>query len=350
MSRTSSRGGWLAVRQGALGVCCVALCGAAILITTAVANAKPAANAKLSSSVLTVNMNPPQTIDPSEAATQEALGIINSAYVRLMQYGTEPGPKGTLEVDSSEVLPYLARSVKISDGNKRYTFRLNHATFNDGTPITSAAVKYSLDRDLKMGGAGLYVTTDVDPTLITSINTPSKYTVVLNLRQPNADMLTDLAQGQAAIVEPKVVEAHGGVVSGKINPWVSTHVAGGGGPFVLESFNAGTGAVLKRNPHYFSTPAKSAEIKVGFITSDLNLELQARSGAADITLDLSPEAAKTLESDKGVKVILNQTDQVQRMTMIDSLAPFNNHLVREALTYAVPYQQILQVADEASER
>jgi peptide/nickel transport system substrate-binding protein len=292
-------------------------------------------------SVLTVNTQAPLTLDPSTAYDANSLGLLQNFYVRLTQFGWKPGPAGTLQIDPQHVLPYLARSITISSDGKRYTFKLRPAKFNDGSPINAAAVKFSLERELTMGNTGAYVITNGISHLYASIQTPTPDTVVLNLTTPNTDMLRDLAESWGSIVEPKVVNQNGGVKAGGINQWMSSHIAGGGGPFLLQSYSPATSANLVRNPTFFGRPAKSSTIKMNFLTSDVTLALQARSGAADVTLGLSKQAVVGLKGAKGLRIIADQTDGVQRLTMVDTLPPFNNQLVREALTYALPYQDIL---------
>lgn len=300
---------------------------------------------KPQASVATLNVNlgkTPVTLDPGTAYDDISLGLLQNLYVRLTQYGTKAGPAGTVQVDPGRIVPYLARSWSVSKDGKRYTFKLRPAKFNDGTPIDAAAVKYSLDRALKMGNTGAYVIQNGIDKLFKSIQAPSRDTVVLNLNQPNTDMLKDLATAWGSIVDPKVVEQHGGVKAGAVNKWMSSNVAGGGGPFVLESYNPGIGAVLQRNPAFFQAPAKSATIRIKFVPSDVTLALQARSGEADVTIGLSPQATESLAGHKAVRVISNETDAIKRLGLVNTQRPFTNKLVRQALTYAVPYEDILK--------
>jgi peptide/nickel transport system substrate-binding protein len=99
--------------------------------------------------------------------------------------------------------------------------------------------------------------------------------------------------------------------------------------------------VLVANPSFFKQPA-SKKVIVNFIASDPTLVLQARNGSADVTLGLSKQSAHSLASNPNLKVIANDTSTAEQIGLPNDKPPFDNPKFREALTYAVPYEQILQ--------
>jgi peptide/nickel transport system substrate-binding protein len=296
------------------------------------------------SSAFVVNMPVgPATIDPAEDCGFTDLTIAEAVYTRLTQYGTKPGPNGTTQVDPGHIVPYLAKSWDITKGGLVYTFHLRSGVkFADGTPIDSHAVKFSFERAIKMAGCGGYFIYDgfYTPPLIKSIQTPNPLTVVITITTPDANVLQDWAQTAASIVNPTVVNAHGGVQKGKINTWMAGHVTPGGGPFLLQSYEPNKQAVLVANPGFFRQPA-SKKVIVNFIASDPTLVLQARNGSADVTLGLSKQSAHSLAGNPSLKVIANATASAEQIGLPNDKPPFDNLKFREALTHAVPYQQIL---------
>ncbi len=285
----------------------------------------------------------PATLDPANAAGLSDVAILYNTYVRLTQYGSKPGPDGTTQIDPSHIVPYFAKSIHVSKNGLVYTFDLpKGATFPDGKPEDAAAVKYSFDRLIGLGLVGQYFLEDgiYTPPLVQGIATPTSTTVVIRLSQPDANFLQDLAQGACSIVEPSVVQAHGGYQHGKINTWMASHVAGSG-PFLLQSYQPNSQAVLIANPHFSGTAPASSKIIVNFINSDATLLLQARSGSADVTLGMSKQSVHSLTGNQNVRIIANTTTDSEQIGLPNSRPPFNNVKLREALTYAVPYQQIL---------
>jgi peptide/nickel transport system substrate-binding protein len=284
------------------------------------------------------------TVDPAQACGTFDVDFLSQFYARLTQYGSAPGPQGTTQFDPDNIKPWFAKSWTVSKDGRTYTFTLPAgAKFANGDPMNAAAVKYSLNRSITTGGCGSYFILDglYTPALVKSVSAPDPATVVIRLNEADANFPQDLAQPAAGIVDPKVVEANGGVVKGKVNQWMQGHIAGGSGPYVLASYNPGTSASLQPNPNYFGPAAGSPKIKVNFIGDDSTLLLRARSGEADVTIGLSPQAAHSLVGNSCCKVVVNPTTMSLQIMMPGSHPPLNNADFRAALSYALPAQQIL---------
>jgi peptide/nickel transport system substrate-binding protein len=286
------------------------------------------------------------TLDPAQACGSFDVGFDGNIYSTLTAYGHKKGPAGTEQVDPGKIIPYFATSWKISKDGRVYTFKLpKGVTFPSGHPMDAKAVKDSFDRNIKTGGCGAYFIEDglFTPPLIKSVTAPNATTVVIRLNRADLNALQDWAQPGAAIVDPGLVEANGGVKKGVVNKWMQGHAAGNG-PFVLQSYNPANQAVLVSNPHFFGPKPASKKIIVNFIGNDSTLLLQARSGQADITLGLSKQAAISLKGDNCCRLIVSPTTQSLQILMPTGKdhAPFDNVAFRTALTYAVPYTDILK--------
>lgn len=293
---------------------------------------------------MVVNMSAgPSTLDPAWGCSLEDQGFIQNFYVRLTQYGKKDGPADTKMFDITNPEPYLAKSWEISEDKKVYTFNLrDDFYFENGVAIDSNAVKYSLERTIEVNGCGKYWIVDgfLDPPLIKSIETPDPLTVIISLTHPNSNFLLNMAMPPASILNPDVVEANGGIISGQPNEYLSSNVAGAG-PFLLESYMPNQRAVLVANPLFPGPGPNSDKIIVNFIQSPSTLLLQARTGEADVTMGLSKLAISQLERDPTVRVVAYPVVNVQQIILPNDRTPWDNLKVREAVSYAVPYQLIL---------
>jgi len=289
----------------------------------------------------------PGTLDPAEGCGSNDLAIIGSLYTRLTQYGSKPGPDGTTQFDPSKIEPYAAKSWDITDGGKTYTFHLRPGMkFPSGKPVTSSDVKYSFNRSLTVNGCGGYFIYDglLTPPLIKSMETPDPLTLVIKIAQPDPNALQAWGQPAAGIVDPSVVDAHGGVKKNTVNQYMASHAAGAG-PFLVSSYEPNKEIVLKANPDFAAgPPPASKEIDVNFVNSDPTLLLDAKSGQADITLGLSKQSAKSLQGNSNVRLIVNETPLSEQIGLLNSKPPFNNLKVRQAVTLALPYKQIVEKA------
>ena len=327
-------------RRGSLTVVGATL----LLAATLGAAAGKSAAASDASSAFVINMPVgPATLDPAEECGFTDLTITEATYARLTQYGSKPGPNGTTQVDPGHIVPYLATSWDITKGGLVYTFHLRSGVkFPSGKPVDANAVKYSFERSITMGGCGGYFIYDgiYTPPLIKKIEALNPSTLRITLNQPDGNVLQDWAQPAASVVDASVVSAHGGVTKGKVNTWMAGHVAGVG-PYTLQSYEPNKQAVLVATPGFFKQP-KATKVIVNFISSDPTLVLQARNGSADVTLGLTKQSAHSLASNSSLKVIANDTATAEQIGLSNVKAPFDNVKFREAMTYAVPYQQILQ--------
>ena len=84
-------------------------------------------------------------LDPSTSSSNEN-AILANVYEPLVWYRVNENGEGYLE-------PALATAWSPSDDGLEWTFSLRQGvTFHDGTPFTSEAVKYSIERTMRIGG------------------------------------------------------------------------------------------------------------------------------------------------------------------------------------------------------
>src|SRR5258708_13543024 len=77
--------------------------------------------------------------------------------------------------------------------------------FQDGEPMDAAAVKYSIERHLKMQGS--YRKAEIGA--VTSVDVVDDHTAKLNLSTPFAPLLAQLTDRAGMMVSPKAAEAAG---------------------------------------------------------------------------------------------------------------------------------------------
>ncbi|WP_206796603.1 ABC transporter substrate-binding protein [Amycolatopsis sp. MtRt-6] len=170
--------------------------------------------------------------------------------------------------------PALAESWRADDAGGGWVFTLREAKFQDGGPVTAAAVVAALTRAAQakpvppaLGGVQLTAVAVGDKQVRVTTGTPDP---VLPLRLSNPAL---------AVFSPKAYEAAGAV--GLLGTAT--------GPFVLKAVDGTTTATLDRFDGYWGGRARSAGIDAKFVADGTARANALRTGQADI-VDALPVA------------------------------------------------------------
>jgi len=184
-----------------------------------------------------------------------------------------------------------------------------------------------------MGQGASFIWASVD-----SIKVLDEYTVQFNLKYP-APLDLICASGYAAfIMSPTAVKSHP-------DDWFNTANEAGTGPYMLERSNNDEEIILTRFDDYWQGwKGKHYEKVVIKQISEVATRRQLiEQGAADVTLELTPEDVEALKNNPDVKIITSPSFENLSFFMNTQKAPLNNKLVRQALSYAFPYQDVIDI-------
>lgn len=266
-----------------------------------------------------------QTLDPQIVYDNTVL-ITRGTYESLV----------TLRGGTAQVVPKLATSWQSTPDAKTWTFKLRSGVkFHDGTPFTSAAVKGTVERLIKINRGMGYAYKGV----VDTIDTPDPQTVVFHLTGPDAAFAAKLAAVSGALmVSPAAIAAHAsGTDMGQ--GWLGANEAGTG-PYVLESYDKGAGqVVLSAFPDYWGgwqgRHVKRVIFKIAPEASTQRLMLER--GDADILTIVAPDIIDALAKESGIKVLSFPTQRIFYIAMHCQRPPLNDVKVRQALSYAFDY-------------
>lgn len=266
------------------------------------------------------------TWDPIKSFSTEVLYMAN-IYEPLL-YANPPGSPAPFS-------PGLAKSWTRSDNGKTWTFHLRRGvTFHDGEPLTSTAVKDSIEAVAQRGGAAFIW------AQLKSIDTPDPLTVVIHMKTPSRVDLIASSEDGAWIVCPSAIAAEA-----KDTNYFESGKDCGTGPYTLSSYTAGQQVVLKAYPRYWrGWPANRYQNVVVEITPEAIVQQQMlTSGQVDLALSVPAENIKTLVATGKYSEIVRNTSENYTAFFNTTRPPLNNVLVRRALSYAMPYSNIIKV-------
>ncbi len=267
-------------------------------------------------------------------------------YDRLVTFGIKDTGDGNLKYDSNTIKPELAKSWEISEDGLTYLFHIrDDATFWDGSDITASDVKWSFDRAVSLGG---FPTVQMKAGGLVS---PEQFSVVdedtFKITMPKASKLTlpDLAVPIPIIINSDVALAH----ATKEDPWATEYLhktPAGGGAYMLERWNPGQQLVYKRFDKWKNGDLpKMQRVIVREVPSSATRRALIERGDADVALSLPAKDVKELQENKDLKVSSSTIDNtIHAIGLNMKFEPFTSKKVRQAIAYAIPYQQIFDVA------
>jgi peptide/nickel transport system substrate-binding protein len=236
-------------------------------------------------------------------------------------------------------VPGLATWDVSSDG-LTYTFHLNRAAkFHDGTPVTTADVKFSLDRsvDPKYAPGNATGTSVMAAYKESEIIDPA--TIKVTLKTPSANFLwSAVGRTYLAVVPKAYVEKVGIEAFGQQKPM-------GSGPFQFVEWQHGDHITVKRNPNYswgpsfFKTsggPALLDSIVFRFIQDPATRLAALTSGQSNAIQGIAPFDQAGLESNPQFAVIqVRKNGQPGGLNLNTQNAATDDLAVRQAISYAV---------------
>jgi peptide/nickel transport system substrate-binding protein len=341
---------------GAVAALVTAACGGSSSSTapTAVVHFNQAATSVVNPSshkggtIVFDNSSGPDSTDAGNTYYAFNLNFTRLYATPLTTYSSAPGSAGLA------VVPGLATALGTpSNGNKTWTYHLKSGVvFSDGTPVTSADVKYAVERtfdrsvlpngpsyfaSLLAGNAAKYPGPFKDRSKnlygLTSVTTPNASTIVFNLKEPFADFNYVVAFPQTAPVPP----AKDTGTNYQLKP-LST------GPYMISSYQLNKQYTLVPNPKW--NPSWDPQVKqlASKIIVNLNVnanDIDNRLLAGDIQMD---QAGSGVQAAARARILSSQTLKANSDDPVTGfmwfyyintkVPPLNNVHCREAVEFA----------------
>jgi peptide/nickel transport system substrate-binding protein len=285
----------------------------------------------------------PDSFDPGDTYYAWVWNFSRLYATPLETYKSAPGTAG------EQLTPGIATALGTASANGLvWTYHLKQGLkFSDGLPVTSADVKYAVertyDRTVLPNGPSYFPALLADPTYpgpykdktgnLTSVTTPNAYTIQFHLQKPFPDFNYVVAIPQTA----PVPQSKDTGANYQLDP-VST------GPYMFSSYQLNKQATLVDNPNWTPTEDPQAEQNATKVVIDLNVnadDVDNRLLAGDIDIDA---AGTGVQAAARAKILSNPTLMKQADDPITGflyfaylntkVAPMNNLACRQAVEYA----------------
>lgn len=263
------------------------------------------------------------------------------------------------EGDTTNVIPALAEKWDVSEDGKTYVFHLrkgvkfhSNKNFKPSRDFNADDVLFSFNRQLdpnhpyhKVSGANYEYFIGMDmPNIIDKIEKLDDYTVKISLKVPNAPFLANLGMDFTSIFSAEYADQmmKAGTPEKVDNDPIGT------GPFQFVDYQKDSSIRYKAFPEYWRGKAKIDRL-VFSITPDASVRLaKLQKGECHAAPYPNPADIETLKKDPNINLMTKPGLNVGYLHFNTEKAPFNNQKVRQALSYAINKDAIIESVYQGS--
>lgn len=256
------------------------------------------------------------SLDPTGANSleQPTLTIGRQIYDQLV----------TKDPTSGEYRPSLATKWETPDPSSwRFTLRAD-ARFHDGSPVTSADVKATLDRIARMKGpiAPLWAALD-------TVETPDATTALMKFKSPVG---TVLASAALLNILPAAKMDQADFFTRPI----------GSGPFKVTEFKPDDHVTIEANPGYWGGAPGLQSIVFRIIPENVARVTAIDTGEIDFTYSVPPDQVDKLKQNQNLTIITSPSYRYYFIWLNAKRPPFTDPRVRQAMAYALDEDAIVK--------
>ncbi len=292
----------------------------------------------------------PVTLDPAIDFEGPGWAIEHCIFGNLLNYSSGPGSAGTKIVpDMATVVPTVANG-GITNGGKTYIFHIRPG-IKFAPPVnrevTAADFVYSFQRMMSLptapakgyyaGIVGLQAFLNGKAKTIAGYKATGKYTLEVDLEQPIATVLNIMEMPFSAPVAKEWVARWGKLVG--------RHPLGTG-PYVAAHWTASQDLLLTRNTNYTGTSGYVDAMQFDFSITPTTAVLKVQSGDADLLGDYIPPAnfpSLSVNPTWKSQVVVEPAVALNCLFFNDTVKPFDNVAVRQALSWAIDRAKIVKL-------
>ncbi len=276
-----------------------------------------------------LNTSEPDQYDPHRDAGYPGLIVMSAVYNGLLRTRAPIGEDFTIETDLVSALPE-------QPDNTTYIYRLTEGiTWQDvdptnGRAMTSDDIAKNFER--MQTDEPDYVLRPMF-SMIDTIDTPDELTVRVNLKEPYGQFTVNTADIWAKVIPPELYDGD----QAKVKPV-------GSGPFIFESAQQGVGQTLNKNPNYFRTGQPYVDGIDFVLVSDQAVRAASfQSGDLDTLIGAATPIMEQLKSDYSDGHYDVRVGVMNPFMINNSVEPFNNPMVRQAVYRAIDPQLIIDL-------
>lgn len=226
--------------------------------------------------------------------------------------------------DDLNLRPKLVKTSTVLDDHTWQIEIHDHVKFQDGSPLTTDDVIFSIQRAM-LGGR-----TQKPLEVVAGVEKIDDTTFLIRSKEPYADLLSVFAKAETSIVSQAVVEAPGYDFSMPV----------GAGPFKLVSREENSKISLERFDDYYLDKAASPYLDFVVLVTEQERTAAFLNGVVDILFSVSSYDCEKLQLSQDIQLLQSPSTKIEYLSLNTQHPPLNNPQVRRAISYAIDRERI----------
>ncbi len=285
-------------------------------------------------------------VDPAYVIDDQTHELVTNIYDVGIGLGEERTAAGLVRSSARPVPEAFDRWTKSDDG-LTYRFHVREGmTFHDGSPVTPDDVAFSYNRLLGTNSGGRWAMNNIIKNS-KPVRVEGQY-VVMHTDAPSVLATQMLFADTFAILDREDVEKHATKDDPWAERWLAKNIGNASGPYMLESHVKDQELVLRAYDGYWAGKPAYDRVVWKIVPSGAERLSLLKAGVVDMAMGLTPQQIASLKGTEGITISDGPTYRETAIGMHNDMAPFDDVKVRQAVSYGIDYQDIIDNVYEGS--
>jgi len=286
------------------------------------------------------------TFDPGfTVGSKTSQTALQNVFDQLTQYEivdkTTADGQAYRGVNTQSIVGMLAESWSMDGADMIFKIRPG-VTYHNGDPFDANAAVTGYSRIFETGSISTFLLGMGGAIKDASaFSAPDPMTFVMAMSKPNTLTAQNNVMHNTDCIDPKEIES----VATTDDPWGLDHfknnLATGNGPYKLESYTPDDSVVLAAAENYYGEQPFFTTVIMKIIPDATQRVQLLQQGEVDTATKIAIKDYDALKADSNIKILSVPSTLVVMLEMNNTIAPFDNKLIRQAVSYATPYQDII---------
>jgi peptide/nickel transport system substrate-binding protein len=287
----------------------------------------------------------PSNIDIHSFGTDGDSDVRFAVYAPLIRRAQVEGPyPNTTIAVAGEYEGALAESWDVDDEAGAVTFHLREgALFASGNPVRAEDVRWTVERGLLSPTSYMFLLMPLGGiTDAAQVEVVDDQTVRFVTEGGVTPLFFELLSiVNMSVLDKETILEHATEEDPYATEWLPLNAASSG-PYVLTRAEPGVEFVLDPNANYFDADyPRNSGIIFKVIPTAADRLLLLRSGELDVLRGVPYSEIDALSEEEGINVLIYPSTDTRAIALNNNIPPFDNPTVRQAIAYAIPYEDIV---------